>query len=88
MRISHWARAYIHRMGRRQISAFLAAAVCGAGSVAVACSAGGGADPAAGGGAWGRAIAVPGLAALDEGRHGRIMSLSCGSAGSCAAGGF
>src|SRR5215467_11534525 len=39
-------------------------------------------------GSWGRAIAVPGLAALDGGRHGRIMSVSCGSAGNCAAGGF
>ena len=38
-------------------------------------------------GSWGRAIAVPGLAALDEGRHGVVISVSCGSAGSCAAGG-
>src|SRR5262249_38329261 len=30
----------------------------------------------------------PGLAAVGGGRHGRIMSVSCGSAGSCAAGGF
>src|SRR5215467_11230281 len=39
-------------------------------------------------GSWGRAIAVPGLAALDGGRHGRIMSVSCRSAGNCSAGGI
>ncbi|MDR2985971.1 MAG: hypothetical protein LBV34_14135, partial [Nocardiopsaceae bacterium] len=47
-------------------------------------------SPAAAGavGQWGRAIAVPGLAALDNGKHGRAMSVSCASAGNCAAGGF
>jgi len=37
-------------------------------------------------GRWGTAIPVPGLAALNEGGAG-ILSVSCGSAGSCAAGG-
>ena len=37
-------------------------------------------------GRWGKAIAVPGLAALSKGDAGSL-SVSCGSAGSCAAGG-
>ena len=43
-------------------------------------------------GAWGQAIEVPGLAALNIGKDGRpgagVTSVSCGSAGNCAAGGF
>jgi len=39
-------------------------------------------------GVWGRAVEVPGLAALNTGRDARVMSVSCGSAGNCAAGGF
>ena len=38
-------------------------------------------------GRWGRAIEVPGLGALDKGRQASVVSVSCGSAGSCAAGG-
>ena len=38
-------------------------------------------------GRWGQAIAVPGLAALNAGGQAVIFSLSCGSAGSCSAGG-
>ena len=38
-------------------------------------------------GRWGRAIGVPGLAALNKGRFAELNSVSCGSAGSCAAGG-
>ena len=38
-------------------------------------------------GSWGRAIEVPGLGALNTGRHAEVSSVSCGSAGSCAAGG-
>jgi hypothetical protein len=38
-------------------------------------------------GAWGRAIAVPGLAALDKGRSAYVGSVSCASPGNCAAGG-
>ena len=46
--------------------------------------------PVAGGpaGSWGRAIEVPGLAALDKGGKGDVASVSCGSAGNCAAGGY
>jgi hypothetical protein len=36
---------------------------------------------------WGAAIKVPGLASLNTGEQAGIMSLSCGSAGNCAAGG-
>jgi hypothetical protein len=38
-------------------------------------------------GAWGRAIAVPGLAALSKGGETEVSSVSCASAGSCVAGG-
>src|SRR6266851_1407144 len=39
-------------------------------------------------GVWGRAIAVPGLAALNTGRNADVLSVSCAAPGSCAAGGF
>ena len=39
-------------------------------------------------GAWGTAVQVPGLAALTTGGDAEVTSVSCGSAGSCAAGGF
>ena len=39
-------------------------------------------------GRWGKAIEVPGLAALNTGGHAEVSSVSCGSAGSCAAGGY
>jgi hypothetical protein len=38
-------------------------------------------------GSWGRAIEVPGLAALNTGGRAGVNSVSCGSAGNCAAGG-
>ena len=38
-------------------------------------------------GTWGKAIEVPGLAALNTGGDAQLTSLSCGSAGNCAAGG-
>jgi len=83
---------------RRQLVAFLAAAAAlyGGGPAAVARAAGGGAVPAAGGaavpavrpaGSWGRAIEVPGLAALNKG-NAEVGSVSCAPAGSCTAGGF
>ncbi len=39
-------------------------------------------------GAWGQAARVPGLTALNTGRNDQVVSVSCGSPGSCAAGGF
>ncbi len=39
-------------------------------------------------GHWGKAIGVPGLAALNTGRYAEVTSVSCASAGSCAAGGY
>jgi hypothetical protein len=39
-------------------------------------------------GSWGKAIEVPRLAALNVGGDAGLTSLSCGSAGNCAAGGF
>jgi hypothetical protein len=38
-------------------------------------------------GVWGKAIDVPGLAALDTGRGSDVTSVSCASAGNCVAGG-
>ena len=38
-------------------------------------------------GLWGRAMEVPGLAALDKVGGAVVVSVSCGSAGNCAAGG-
>ena len=38
-------------------------------------------------GRWGKAIEVPGLGALNTGGYAEVNSVSCGSAGSCAAGG-
>jgi hypothetical protein len=39
-------------------------------------------------GRWGKAVEVPGLAALDKGGTPDLASVSCGAAGSCSAGGF
>jgi len=39
-------------------------------------------------GRWGTAIEVPGLGALNTGGIAEVVSVSCGSAGSCAAGGY
>ena len=38
-------------------------------------------------GTWGRAVEVPGLAALDRGGNPGITEVSCGGAGNCSAGG-
>jgi hypothetical protein len=56
----------------------LAGAVAGCGQSAAAVRAAG---------SWGRAIEVPGLGALNAGDAG-VSSVSCASAGSCAAGGY
>jgi hypothetical protein len=39
-------------------------------------------------GRWGKATGVPGLAALNKGGEAEVLSVSCASAGSCAAGGY
>ncbi len=39
-------------------------------------------------GRWGKTTGVPGLAALNTGRFAAVNSVSCASAGNCAAGGF
>src|SRR5262249_32368682 len=39
-------------------------------------------------GTWGTAIGVPGSGALNAGGDARVESVSCASAGKCAAGGF
>jgi hypothetical protein len=39
-------------------------------------------------GVWGKAVEVRGLRALNTGRDADVSSVSCGSAGTCVAGGF
>jgi hypothetical protein len=39
-------------------------------------------------GTWGKAIEVPGTAALNQGGNAETTSVSCASAGECSAGGF
>jgi hypothetical protein len=39
-------------------------------------------------GRWGKAIAVPGLVALNKGEYAEVNEVACGSAGNCAVGGF
>ena len=65
------------------------AACCG-GLVLVGVLAGCGPAARTAGGLWGRVIEVPGLSALVTGRSGgaEVSSVSCGSAGDCAAGGY
>src|SRR5689334_2618782 len=46
-----------------------------------------GARAAASGGTWGIAKEVPGAAALNKGGFAQLLSVSCGRAGSCSAGG-
>lgn len=78
--------------GRRRavvalLAAGLAAGVCvvlATGSVSLAAAGG---HAAAAQIRWGRAVQVPGLAALNKGYNARVSSLSCWAAGSCAAGG-
>jgi hypothetical protein len=41
----------------------------------------------ASGGTWGKAEEVPGIAALNTGGFAQLLSVSCGSAGNCGAGG-
>lgn len=90
-------REGVKDMMRRRLVAVLvagAAAVPGGGLLAVPAAAGAWAVPAAGAaavqaaGLWGRAIEVPGLGALNTGGNASITSVSCASAGKCAAGGF
>src|ERR1700757_1518394 len=38
-------------------------------------------------GSWGKAIEVPGSGTLNKGGSAELLSVSCGSAGTCAAGG-
>ena len=40
------------------------------------------------GGTWGKAIEVPGTAALNAGGNAAVQSVSCASAGNCSAGGY
>jgi len=77
------------------LSSWISSVAC---SSAGNCVAGGGAEDDSGNqhgfvaaernGTWGQAIEVPGLAALNTGGNANVVSMSCASAGSCAAGGY
>jgi hypothetical protein len=71
----------------------VAAAVCSTGLAEASNAAAGthlasGARAAALGGTWDTAIEVPGTATLNQGGNAQIRSVSCSSAGNCAAGGL
>src|SRR5262249_61973486 len=74
-------------MGRARLVMVLAgaAAVWCAAPLAVMAAQGAGAVARAG--AWRTAIEVPGLGSLNKGGEAQVHSVSCGSAGNCAAGG-
>ena len=76
------------RRGRVLVFVAGAAALLGAGLLAVPGAAGARAAAVAAAGSWGRAIAVPGLATLNKGRNADVLSVSCPSAGNCAAAGY
>ena len=63
-----------------------AAAVWCAAPLAVMAAQGAGAVARAG--TWRTAIEVPGLGSLNKGGEAQVHSVSCGSAGNCAAGGY
>ena len=77
-------------MKRSRVLAFVAgtAALLSAGPLAVPAAAGAQATAVRAAAPWGRAIAVPGLAALNTGRNANVLSVSCASAGNCSAGGY
>jgi hypothetical protein len=75
------------RMRRSLALAVTAVTVCTA-PLGGAVTARAGAGATASGGTWGTAIEVPGIAALNLGGHAALESVSCPSAGNCAAGGF
>jgi hypothetical protein len=90
-------QATAERIGMRN-SRTMAVAACCAGLLAGAGPAAAGASAigrlsapdraAASGGIWGKAKEVPGLGALNSGRNASVASVSCASAGNCAAGGY
>src|SRR5215468_4438478 len=68
------------------VAAVCAWLVAGAGAAAAGARGAAGAGAAAGG-VWGTAAEIPGIAALDKGGFPDFRSVSCASAGNCAAGG-
>ncbi len=72
-------------MKRYRVMVLMAGAVAVGGAVMLGGAADAQASPAAG--AWGLATEVPGLAALNAGGRAEVVSVSCGPAGDCAAGG-
>jgi hypothetical protein len=67
---------------RMVVSALVAAALCCVMPAAAATT------EAASGGSWHNARVVPGLGLLNAGGHAEVASVSCASAGNCAAGGY
>ena len=68
-----------------RVMVLLAGAVAVGGAVMLGGAADALASPTAG--AWGTATEVPGLATLNAGGRAEVLSVSCGPAGGCAAGG-
>ena len=93
-----WRRA-LHGKGRRRLAGgsarrrVMVVVAAGAAAVCAGLLTGAGSAPAAAARAgapgvrWGTAVEVPGLAALDAGASAEVSSVSCASAGNCAAGG-
>jgi hypothetical protein len=82
--VRSWSRARGSSGRWCWIPAVAAAAVVLAGSGVAAA----GIPAAAAGARWGRAVEVPGLAALNAGGNAQVLSVSCWRAGDCRAGGF
>ncbi len=81
-----WSRVF--RLGRWRWLAVIAGAAVALAPAGAAVAGTPTATTAATGAAWGRAIEVPGLAALNAGGNARVLSVSCWRAGDCAAVGF
>jgi hypothetical protein len=85
-RVTPTLTAHLARRRRAAIAVAAAAAALLAGASPAAAQA---ADArAAFTGAWGKAIEVPGIAALNTGGNAAVQSVSCTSAGNCSAGGY
>ena len=75
-------------MRGRRIVVVLAGAAALLCAAPLAVSAAPGGPAAAGAVAWGKAIEVPGLAALNTGGNAQVISVSCATSGNCSAGGI
>ena len=75
-------------MRRHQVMMVLAGAAAVGCAVPLAVMAAPASGAVARAGTWRTAIEVPGLGSLNKSGNAELISVSCGSAGNCAAGGF